>query len=130
MSYTPHTWQTGETVTAEKLNALEQGVASGGGGGGGFMLITVTYDETEDTFVADKTYAEIAAHLDSGGYCALVSSDELTHEYFNLCSYYEDDEVISFNQTLVFPDAGVAQSSLVFSSDGTIVKYDATYPES
>jgi len=31
MSYTPHTWTSGEVVTAAKMNALEQGAASGGG---------------------------------------------------------------------------------------------------
>lgn len=32
MSYEKHTWETGETITAEKLNNLEDGVASGGVG--------------------------------------------------------------------------------------------------
>jgi hypothetical protein len=32
MSYTPTTWQTGDTITAEKLNKLENGVANAGGG--------------------------------------------------------------------------------------------------
>ncbi len=31
MSYTPTTWMTGDTITATKLNKLEQGVANGGG---------------------------------------------------------------------------------------------------
>lgn len=34
MSYTPTTWVTGDTITATKLNKLEQGVANAGGGGG------------------------------------------------------------------------------------------------
>lgn len=34
MSYIPHTWTTGETITAERLNALEEGVASGASGEG------------------------------------------------------------------------------------------------
>lgn len=32
MAYTPTTWTTGDTVTATKLNKLEQGVANAGGG--------------------------------------------------------------------------------------------------
>ena len=28
MSYTPTNWQTGDTITAEKLNKLEEGVAA------------------------------------------------------------------------------------------------------
>lgn len=31
MSYTEHTWVDGETITAEKLNNLEEGVAEAGG---------------------------------------------------------------------------------------------------
>lgn len=32
MSYEPTNWQTGDIITAEKLNKLEQGVSSGSGG--------------------------------------------------------------------------------------------------
>ena len=54
MSYTPHEWTTGETITAAKLNALENGAASGGsvatvcvnwndGGMGGSVLCYIGY---------------------------------------------------------------------------------------
>ena len=33
MSYTPTTWNTGDTITASALNKMEQGIADGGGGG-------------------------------------------------------------------------------------------------
>lgn len=42
MSYIPTEWQTGDIVTAEKLNKLEEGVASGGGGGGGAIILYPT----------------------------------------------------------------------------------------
>ena len=32
MSYTPTTWTTGDTITATKLNKIENGIASAGGG--------------------------------------------------------------------------------------------------
>lgn len=32
MAYTKQTWQTGETITAEKLNHMEDGIAGAGGG--------------------------------------------------------------------------------------------------
>ena len=32
MSYTKQTWQTGDTITAAKLNHMEDGIAAGGGG--------------------------------------------------------------------------------------------------
>lgn len=33
MSYTPTTWNTGDTITPSALNKIEQGIAEGGGGG-------------------------------------------------------------------------------------------------
>lgn len=38
MSYEKHTWETGETITAEKLNNLENGVASSGGSESSFVI--------------------------------------------------------------------------------------------
>ena len=38
MAYTPTTWVTGDTVTATKMNKLEQGVANAGSA----MIVTET----------------------------------------------------------------------------------------
>lgn len=45
MSYEPHVWVAGETVTPSKLNHLEQGVAEGGGG---VYIVECEVEETED----------------------------------------------------------------------------------
>ncbi len=45
MAYEPHEWVAGETVTASKLNHLEQGVAEGGGG---VLIVNGTMEKTED----------------------------------------------------------------------------------
>lgn len=66
MSYTPHTWQSGETVTAEKLNVLEQGVA---GAGGGVFVIRVVLDG--QTVHLDKTWQEIRDALAAGQLCVI-----------------------------------------------------------
>jgi len=42
MSYTPTEWANGDIVTAEKLNKLENGVAAGGGGSSDFTTAEVT----------------------------------------------------------------------------------------
>ena len=57
MSYTPNTWTTGDTITATKLNNIEQGIANAGGGGA--MIVTSTYDGDTDKWVLDKTAQEI-----------------------------------------------------------------------
>ena len=40
MSYTPTTWTTGDTITATKLNKIEQGIANAGGGGVDCIIYT------------------------------------------------------------------------------------------
>lgn len=52
MSYTPTNWQTGDTVTAEKLNKMEQGIENAVS-----FIVTITLEY--DTLVADKTYQQI-----------------------------------------------------------------------
>ena len=51
MSYERHTWVTGETITAEKLNNLEEGISSGGG------AFIVEYNASTEAMT--KTYKEI-----------------------------------------------------------------------
>ena len=55
MSYEKQTWTTGDVITAEKLNHLEDGIESGG-----MMIVTITGNDT-DGYTSDKTFAEIEA---------------------------------------------------------------------
>lgn len=52
MSYTPTQWSTGDTITAEKLNKLENGIANSGGS----LIVNITQD---DGLVMDKTFGDI-----------------------------------------------------------------------
>lgn len=61
MSYTKQTWATGDTITAAKLNHMEDGIA-----GGGALIVTVTTTEGTDDLVMDKTAQEIYDALTSG----------------------------------------------------------------
>ena len=54
MAYTPTTWVTGDTITAVKLNNMEQGIASAGGL---IVLIEPTQDGMQLIF--SKTWKEI-----------------------------------------------------------------------
>lgn len=55
MAYEPKEWQCGETITADDLNHLEQGVleASSGGTGTETVMLRVGYDYTEHAHVVD-----------------------------------------------------------------------------
>lgn len=72
MSYEKNTWKTGDIVTSEKLNHMEEGIANGGDSGGGVTILNVTAQPDFSTsppstiYVPDKTYDEIKAAYDGG----------------------------------------------------------------
>lgn len=61
MSYTPTTWAAGDTVTAAKLNKLENGVANAGSS---VLIVNVT--QSGDTYTCDKTAGEMYAAAQNG----------------------------------------------------------------
>lgn len=69
MSYTPTEWDSGDIITAEKLNKIEQGISEasssgggegGGSGDGGLYLLT----ETEEGI--EQSYNDVKAAFDAG----------------------------------------------------------------
>ena len=60
MAYTPTNWVTGDTVTATKLNKLEQGVANAG------SALIVTSSSVNGIETMNKTVQEIYDALSSG----------------------------------------------------------------
>ena len=72
MSYTKHTWASGDVVTAAKLNNLEDGVSealAGGGGGGDMFVVNVTATPTDDVgynFATETAYADVLAAFEAG----------------------------------------------------------------
>ena len=63
MSYTPTNWTTGDTITATKLNKMEQGIANAGSA----MVLTITTTLLSKTL--NKTFAEIYEALHNGTPC-------------------------------------------------------------
>lgn len=68
MSYTPTTWAAGDTVTAAKLNKLEQGVASSGG------VLVVELDNDGNL---DITAGDLFSAAQSGYVVVKVASEQL-----------------------------------------------------
>lgn len=66
MAYTPTTWVTGDTVTATKMNKLEQGVANAGGGYD--FVITGEYvsDDFDNLTLESGSYSGLVAMLQNG----------------------------------------------------------------
>lgn len=68
--YVKNNWQTGDTVTAEKLNHMEDGIADGQ-----TLVVTVTAEGNRK--VADKTYNEIAQAISNGSNVSAKYSNKM-----------------------------------------------------
>lgn len=59
MSYTEHTWTTGETITADKMNNIEEGIVEASQSGSSALICTSSYSEVVGNYILDKTVQEI-----------------------------------------------------------------------
>lgn len=72
MSYTKTTWKTGDVITAEKLNKVEDQVAANeeaiSSAGGGVFIVNIDAEDNSGTITAtaDKTRQEMSAAADAG----------------------------------------------------------------
>lgn len=65
MSYTPTQWQTGDTITAEKLNNMESGIENAN------ELFVINRVTTGGVTTCDKSLDEIRAAIDAGKVCVV-----------------------------------------------------------
>lgn len=66
MAYEKTNWATGDVITAEKLNKIEEGIENvSGGSGGGVMTALITVESPEGG-TCDKSYDVILAEITSG----------------------------------------------------------------
>lgn len=73
MTYTPTDWQTGDIITAEKMNKMESGIANAG-----VFYITATWDDNANGYVLDKTAAQIEAAYANGQLCVITGGINAT----------------------------------------------------
>lgn len=106
MSYVPREWKCGDVVTAEALNHIEQGIASGDGGG-----LIVSFDHFDDATSKeyyDRTWQEVydailagkAVYIDWHDSVTLVGSNvnisnvaqmyNYGNSFMVYASYYDD----------------------------------------
>lgn len=74
MAYTPTTWSSGDTITATKLNKIEQGIV----GVGGILVVTATINSTTGFTSLNKTWQEIHDALIAGENVNIVANVENT----------------------------------------------------
>lgn len=94
MAYEKQTWQTGDVITQEKLNHMEDGIA-GAGGGGGVQYVDVT---ESSPLTLSKTYAEIRAMIENGDSVVIRDNRNYITRYYSL--NFADAESIAFSNII------------------------------
>lgn len=98
MSYEKQNWVTGEVITANKLNHMEDGIANAG-----TLICGLTYVAGESgQRRLTKTYGEVKEALDAGKNIMLIDSDAGDYTYYYpitslQCSPTEDEYYIRFS---------------------------------
>lgn len=72
MAYVKNTWVTGDTITAEKLNHMENGIE----GVGVFSLYPVTLDYANEAYTLDKTPQEVKTAILAGKTPVLIQTSD------------------------------------------------------
>lgn len=94
MSYTPTNWQTGDTITAEKLNNMESGIENANNP----FIVTLTPTAEDFSGTMDKTVGEINEAYEAGR--------KIVFRVYSGATEYNDVEV-----TVVFKDENYAYPS-------------------
>jgi len=116
MSYTKHTWEDNELITADKLNNIEEGVSNM------IFLVTgsMTWDEDAEQFIFDgpasATSLEIKEAFQNGKLpvldLTLNNAPEVAPSEFSrcmtLCYNYEDDKHAEFNGVSIDKDGNIS----------------------
>lgn len=121
MSYTPTTWINGDTITAEKLNNMEQGIQQ-------FFVVHGTISLDSQTVVFDETFPEMVAAVSAG---AIIMAVVTFANGMIIRTFYMSDIVV-LNGNIVNitcfnvgnDDGGIAATELSLS-DGRITPLQA-----
>ena len=102
MAYEPKEWVCGETITADALNHLEQGVADCGGGGVLVAEVIATYNGVGYECTSDTTFEELEEAYSAGKAIVarlMINSDGSTPE-----AYWDrkDLSITAYAQGLAF----------------------------
>ena len=101
MAYTPTVWETGDVITAEKLNKAEQGIAAASGIVGVFP-IGVTHEGNVATL--NKKYSDSLAAVSAGqlGIIYEIVEGEYSGDYIVSMYLDSDSYTVATNQDAVF----------------------------
>ena len=114
MSYTPTTWVTGDTITAVKLNNMEQGIADAGGG---TAIVGYSFDIETNRTTCNKTAEEIYELFISNGSVALMDTDDDYSCVYQIVQYmYENYDPQDFYFSMHIVNSGGSIISFIANS--------------
>ena len=127
MSYTPKTWQTGDTITATAMNNIEQGIANAGGSPWDAVIRLTHAANSGDDVVVNLTpsivsgsFADLSEKILNGGYpCILVEYQHLSwgYRYSAPMGYV----AYSGSNVIMITIAGYSAVNMEFKAFGTLL---------
>jgi len=116
MSYTPNNWTDGDVLSAAKMNALEQAVASGGGGGD-FSTATLTTVNQDYELLIPTLIIDPSYELE-GSYSATEGSSPHTVILYKGKAYLGLSDVLSTSGAISLDSA---TGLYVITGDCTVI---------
>ena len=108
MSYDKQTWATGDTITANKLNHMEDGIAAGGGASYDLIIESDDNGDTATGLPFDELFTK-------------CSGENVINANVVLYSHHHESEVTNFVQRALKVGTAVEDeiSSIIFSFNGS-----------
>ena len=123
MAYIPTEWETGDVITAEKLNKAENGIAAAT-----TIICTVEFNEEHSSATIDTAYSKIKADFLAGKNIIFQTIDADNGEYNNmlLCSIL--DAVDEYPNTVSLYGRGTSNFPVLydFKEDDGVLTYSHT----
>lgn len=98
MAYVPNEWATGDIITAEKLNNIENGIENANN----LLVVTIYPYYEQNTFTSDKTWNEVKAAYENGKRIVMRYGITLSAEqsFYRVCEntgvgYTQNDSVLT-----------------------------------
>lgn len=76
MSYTPTTWATGDVITADKLNNMEDGIVKAGSVYPVGVTVVIPEGSETGAFTLQKTFGEIKRAIEYGSIVIVINESE------------------------------------------------------
>lgn len=121
MAYTKQTWATGDTITAEKLNHMEDGIGDALPLTPDTLIVTFTWSEDYFAYVSDTTFQDMVTAAEQ---VKSILAKVPGLGTIPLCAVYDSDVIINFEYGQILIDASDS-TKLKLTNTGFLVWYNS-----